>query len=135
MNSHIAVNKISAFDYDGRMRTIYTVSGTETGRSSTKIPSPPVRPSKSACSSMRSLACGTMEQSWDAILRTKDMSLWKRTCLRPKLVLLRYLATTVNSLNCLPPKPISITLAAIIFGVQVGAITPELRFIGKTCRE
>jgi hypothetical protein len=38
-------------------------------------------------------------------------------------------------LNCLPPKPISITLAAIIFGVQVGAITPELRFIGKTCRE
>lgn len=33
-------------DYDGRMRTSYNIVGTETGRSSTKIMKPPVRPDK-----------------------------------------------------------------------------------------
>jgi DNA polymerase I-like protein with 3'-5' exonuclease and polymerase domains len=33
-------------DYDGRMKTVYTIAGTETGRSNTKILKPPVRPEK-----------------------------------------------------------------------------------------
>lgn len=33
-------------DYDGRMRTSYRITGTETGRSSTSIMEPPIRPTK-----------------------------------------------------------------------------------------
>lgn len=134
---HIAVNKIGArSDYDGRMRTIYTISGTETGRSSTKILKPPVRPEQIGMQFHALTKHGDYGTEVREMLVADDGYVIVETDMsQAEARVVALLGNDIELLKLFQSKAdIHKITAAIIFGVQVSAITPELRFIGKTCR-
>jgi uracil-DNA glycosylase family 4 len=134
---HIAVDKISArCDYDGRMRTIYTISGTETGRSSTKILKPPVRPEQIGMQFHALTKHGEIgTEVREMLVADKGYVIVETDMSQAEARIVALLGNDYKLLEMFNKKQdIHKITAAMIFGVEVSAITKDLRFIGKTAR-
>jgi DNA polymerase I-like protein with 3'-5' exonuclease and polymerase domains len=127
---------VAKADYDGRMRTGYRICGTETGRSSTGIIKPPVRPIKCGLAFQTLTKHGEIgpeiRSEFDAdegyYFVETDMS-------QAEARLVALLGDDEKTLDLFARKVDIHTLTASwIFGVPPEQITPELRFIGKTTR-
>lgn len=123
-------------DYDGRMRTVYRIAGTETGRSSTAILQPPVRPEKIG------MPFHTMTKHGDVgteirekfiaddgyVIVETDMS-------QAEARIVALLGEDAKQLEMFAKKiDVHKVTAAMIFGVDIQIVNKGMRFIGKTCR-
>lgn len=123
-------------DFDGRMRTVFTICGTETGRSSTKIQQPPVRPEKMGCEfhtltkhgEIGTEVRGMFEADDGYVIVETDMS-------QAEARIVALLANDQNVIRLFAEKAdIHRLTASWIFSVKPDQVTKELRFIGKMCR-
>lgn len=133
----IARTKIKAkVDYDGRMRTVYTCCGTETGRSSTKILKPPVRPEKIG------MPFQTMTKHGDIGTEVREMfiaddgyMIVETDMSQAEARIVALFANDFKLLQLFADKAdIHKITAAMIFGIKIADVTKDLRFIGKMCR-
>lgn len=146
---------LAQVDYDGRMRTVYNPVGTETGRSSTSLQEPPVRPptlitvgyskrgKPKKKKKMLGLAFQTMTKhgsigadllsQFDAdpghVFVEVDMS-------QAEARIVALLAEDYELLKLFntPGYDIHKMTASWVFGMSPKMITKDLRFIGKTTR-
>lgn len=124
-------------DFDGRMRTVYNIAGTETGRSSTKMQKPPVRPYSMGLPFQTITKHGDIgaeiremfnADSDEYVLIETDMS-------QAEARIVALLGNDEKLLKLFADKAdIHRITASWIFGIPVAQITKELRFIGKTTR-
>lgn len=133
----MAVTKISAkVDYDGRMRTVYTCCGTETGRSSTKILKPPVRPESIG------MPFQTMTKHGDIGTEVREMFeadpgyvIVETDMSQAEARIVAIFANDYKLLKLFKDKAdIHKITASMIFNIPVVDIGKDLRFIGKMCR-
>lgn len=122
-------------DFDGRMRTSIRIAGTETGRSSNTKLGPPERPIEVG------LAFQTMSKHGEMGKELRKMFIPD-----PGHVLLEFdlsqaearivalLGRSEETLKLFNTADIHKLTSMIIFGLPIGAITKEIRFVGKTCR-
>jgi uracil-DNA glycosylase family 4 len=123
-------------DYDGRMKTIYTIAGTETGRSSTKILKPPVRPIKMG------IPFQTITKHGDIGVEIREMFvadegyvIVETDMSQAEARIVALLANDTKLLSLFAAKADIHTLTTSwIFGIERQLVTKELRFIGKTTR-
>jgi uracil-DNA glycosylase family 4 len=123
-------------DYDGRMRTVFTICGTETGRSSTKIMKPPVRPEKMGLEFHTLTKHGEIGTEVREMLETDDGYVIVETDMsQAEARIVALFARDSKLLQLFADKAdIHKLTASWIFGIPVTDITKELRFIGKTTR-
>lgn len=123
-------------DYDGRMKTIYTIAGTETGRSNTKILKPPVRPEKMGIPFQTITKHGDIgteiRQMFVAdpgfVIVETDMS-------QAEARIVALLGRDAKLLDMFAKgMDIHRVTSSWLFGIEPKLVTKELRFIGKTCR-
>lgn len=127
---------VAESDYDGRMRTSYRICGTETGRSSTSLLRPPVRPTKVG------LAFHTLTKHGDIGPEIRSIfdsdvgwSFVETDLSQAEARIVALLANDEKTLDLFRRKAdIHSLTASWIFGVSTGQVTKELRFIGKTTR-
>jgi DNA polymerase-1 len=127
---------VAEADYDGRMRTSYRICGTETGRSSTGILKPPVRPEKIG------LAFQTLTKHGDIGPEIRSefdadpgYSFVETDMSQAEARIVALLGNMDKTLDLFRRKAdIHRLTASWIFGLTPEQITNELRFIGKTTR-
>jgi DNA polymerase-1 len=133
----MARKKISAKpDYDGRMKCVYRIAGTETGRSSTSVMKPPVRPESLG------MPFHTMTKHGDIGTEVREMFLADDGYVIVETDMsqaeARIVALFANDLNLLrlfnEKADVHKITAAIIFNVKADLVTKPMRFIGKTVR-
>jgi DNA polymerase-1 len=123
-------------DYDGRMKTIYTIAGTETGRSNTKILKPPVRPEKMG------IPFQTITKHGDVGVEIRKMFIADEGFVivetdmsQAEARIVALLANDTKLLDMFRRKlDIHTITTSWIFGIDLKSVTKELRFIGKTTR-
>lgn len=133
----IAENKASArADYDGRMRTSFNICGTETGRSSTKILKPPLRPEQIGMQFHSLTKHGDYGLEAREFLITDEGYVIVETDMsQAEARIVAELADDKYLKHLFASKAdVHKITASWLFGVDVSKITPENRFIGKTCR-
>jgi len=123
-------------DYDGRMRTVYTIAGTETGRSATKILQPPVRPEKIGTPFHLLTKHGDIgSEAREPYIADPGYVIVETDMSQAEARIVALFGNDTKLLELFNQKAdIHKITAAIIFGVKVVDVTKELRFIGKTCR-
>jgi DNA polymerase-1 len=123
-------------DFDGRMKTVFRIVGTETGRSSTSIMKPPVRPEKMGIEFHTLTKHGDigtevremLEADPGYVIVETDMS-------QAEARIVALFGRDKRILELFAQKAdVHRLTASWIFGVKPEQITKELRFIGKTCR-
>lgn len=126
----------AACDYDGRMRTIFTISGTETGRSNTKILQPPVRPDKLGMPFHTITKHGEIGgESREFLIADDGYVIVETDMSQAEARIVALLANDKRVLEIFRLKQdLHRITASWIFGGPPDKITKELRFIGKTCR-
>jgi len=134
---NIAKTKIGrSTDYDGRMRTVFTICGTETGRSSTKIQKPPVRPEKMGVEFHTLTKHGDIGTEVREMFEADDGYVIVETDMsQAEARIVALLAQDTKVLQLFQDKAdIHRLTASWIFGIKPEEVTKDLRFIGKTCR-
>lgn len=123
-------------DYDGRMKTIYTIAGTETGRSNTKVLKPPVRPETLGIPFQTMTKHGDIgTEIREMFLADEGYVLVETDMSQAEARIVALFANDYKLLQLFKDKAdIHKITASMIFGVPVNDITAELRFIGKTTR-
>jgi len=123
-------------DYDGRMRTVYTIAGTETGRSSTKILKPPVRPEKLGLPFHTITKHGDVGVEAREFLIPDDGYVIVETDMsQAEARIVAHFGNDARLLKLFEEKADVHTLTSSwIFGVPTNQVTKELRFIGKITR-
>jgi uracil-DNA glycosylase family 4 len=123
-------------DYDGRMRTVYAITGTETGRSSTKILQPPVRPEKIGTPFHTLTKHGDIgSEAREPYISDPGYVLIETDMSQAEARIVALFANDEKLLRLFREKAdIHKITAAIIFGIPIQDVNKELRFIGKTCR-
>jgi len=126
----------SRTDFDGRMRTVYTVCGTETGRSSTKIQKPPVRPFKMGMPFQTLTKHGEIGTEVREMFVADDGYVIVEIDMSQAEARIVALFAQDKYLQAMFAKKADVhrQTAAWIFGVNPEDVTPELRFIGKITR-
>lgn len=123
-------------DYDGRMRTAYRITGTETGRTSTSKLEPPLRPTKKI-----GLAFQTMTKHGDIGAEIRSMFIpdpgkvfgeADKSQAEARVVAL--LSRDPETLNLFNTIDIHRLTASWAFGVEYDKVSKEQRFVGKTLR-
>lgn len=123
-------------DYDGRMRTNVRICGTETGRSSNSILKPPIRPTKVG------LAFQTMTKHGEIgtelrsyFIADPGYSFVEIDLSQAEARIVALLSRNDKTLKMFEDKiDIHRLTASWVFSMSTEKITPELRFVGKTCR-
>lgn len=123
-------------DYDGRMRTSYQICGTETGRSSTKLLKPPVRPEKIGLAFQTMTKHGDVGSELRAMFIADEGYSWVEVDLsQAEARIVAILGRDEKTLELFRSgADIHSLTATWCFGVPLTGVTPELRFIGKTTR-
>jgi uracil-DNA glycosylase family 4 len=133
----MAKKKISAKpDYDGRMKCVYRIAGTETGRSSTGTMKPPMRPEDLG------MPFHTMTKHGDIGTEVREMFIADEgyTIVETDMsqAEARIVASFANDFKLLKlfadKADVHKITAASIFNVNVSQVTKEMRFIGKIVR-
>lgn len=123
-------------DYDGRMKSVYSIAGTETGRSSTKILQPPVRPEKIG------IPFHTITKHGDVGTEIREMFvadegyvIVEHDLSQAEARIVALLGRDERLLRLFNSKAdIHKITAAMIFTLPLDQITTDLRFIGKMTR-
>ena len=122
-------------DYDGRMRTSYRIVGAETGRTSTTLLKPPLRPTKVG------LAFQTMTKHGDtgADLRSQFVAdpgyvFVEIDSSQAEARVVALLGTDDELLTLFNTTDVHKLTSSMIFNVSTNMVTKELRFVGKTTR-
>jgi uracil-DNA glycosylase family 4 len=122
-------------DYDGRMRTQYRITGTETGRTSTGILKAPIRPHKVG------MAFQTLTKHGDIGMDVRKMFIPDPGCVFLELDLsqaearvVAILADDPETLELFNTVDIHKLTASWIFGLPIDKITKVMRHVGKTVR-
>jgi uracil-DNA glycosylase family 4 len=123
-------------DYDGRMRTVYTITGTETGRSSTKVLKPPVRPEILGMPFHVITKHGEIGVEGREFLIPDDGYVLVETDMsQAEARIVALLGLDHKLLRMFENKEdIHSITAGWIFNVPLSEVSKELRFIGKTVR-
>lgn len=123
-------------DYDGRMRTSYNALGTETGRSSTKLLKPPLRPTKVGLAFQTITKHGDVGPEIREIFIADSGYLIVETDMsQAEARIVALLGNDTKLLKLFADKVDVHTLTSSwIFGVPPNKVTKDLRFIGKTTR-
>jgi uracil-DNA glycosylase family 4 len=123
-------------DYDGRMRTVYTITGTETGRSSTKILKPPVRPEKLGMPFHTITKHGEIGVEGREFLIADDGYVIVETDMsQAEARIVALLGLDHKMLKLFEEKKdIHTITSSWIFNIPIDQIDSVLRFIGKTAR-
>jgi DNA polymerase-1 len=123
-------------DYDGRMRTVYTIAGTETGRSNTKILKPPVRPEKIGMPFQTITKHGDVgTEAREFLIADDGYDIVETDMSQAEARIVALLARDDYMLDFSRRKAdIHSITATWLFGIDLSDVTKELRFIGKTCR-
>jgi uracil-DNA glycosylase family 4 len=129
-------------DYDGRIKSTWNICGTETGRTSTKMLKPPVRPEKMGISFQTYTKHGDIGGDLRLFLISKPGTrLVQIDSEQAEARVCMVLAEDYESLELMKTIDIHALTASWVFGgdwydhskKKHGYETPE-RFIGKTCR-
>lgn len=123
-------------DYDNRMKTQYTICGTETGRSSTKILKPPVRHEKMGIPFQQIVKHGEVGPEVREMLVADDGYVIVETDMsQAEARIVALLSNDTRMLKMFADKEDIHTFTTMwIFGIPREQVTKELRFIGKTTR-
>lgn len=123
-------------DYDGRMRTIYTIAGTETGRSNTKILKPPVRPEKIGIPFQTLTKHGDVgTEAREFLIADPGYVIVESDMSQAEARIVALLGNDKVMAKLFADKAdIHKITASWLFGMKIDEITDELRFIGKTAR-
>lgn len=123
-------------DYDGRMKTGFNIAGTETGRSSTKILKPPVRPEPIGMQFHSLTKHGDFGLEAREFLIADDGYVIVETDMsQAEARIVAELAHDKVLKKLFADKAdIHKLTSSWLFGVTIDKVTGELRFIGKTCR-
>jgi DNA polymerase-1 len=123
-------------DYDGRMRTVFTICGTETGRSSTKIQQPPVRPTKMGQEFHTLTKHGELGTEVREMFIADDGYVIVETDMsQAEARIVALFGHDKRVLKLFADKEdVHRLTAAMIFGVMPVDVTKDQRFIGKMCR-
>src|ERR1051325_1178431 len=136
----LKLNKKKVFDaecdYDGRMRTVYTIAGTETGRSNTKVLKPPVRPFTQGMPFQTITKHGDVgAEAREFLIADSGYVIIETDMSQAEARIVALLARDDYMLDLFNRKAdIHSITSTWIFGVDLVDVTKELRFIGKTCR-
>lgn len=130
---------VAESDYDGRMRTNYRICGTETGRSSTGILKPPVRPKKIGLAFQTLTKHGEFGPEVRSEFEADDgYTIVETDMSQAEARIVARLGNDTKTLELFATKQdIHSITAGWIFGEDPKRIKehfPELRFIGKTTR-
>lgn len=122
-------------DYDGRMRTSYKITGTETGRTSTTKLKPPVRPHPIG------LAFQTMTKHGDIGNEIREMLIpdpgyvfVECDLSQAEARIVALLSDDSDTLNLFNTTDIHKLTASWCFGNKVDQVTDDQRFVGKKVR-
>ena len=122
-------------DFDGKIRTNYRITGTETGRSSTSKQKPPVRPYQMGLSFHNITKHGDIGNEIRSFLLPEEgYLLFEVDCRQAEARVVCVLAEAYDLLEKFDTLDIHKWTAALIFGKDIGAISDDERFIGKTVR-
>lgn len=124
-------------DYDGRMRTGYRPVGTETGRSSTSVLKPPVRPTSVGISYQNITKHGEIgPEVREMFVPDPDHVFMEADLSQAEARIVALLAEDYETLELFNTTDIHKKTASFIFDISVEEIDKEspLRFIGKTVR-
>lgn len=123
-------------DYDKRMKCVFSIAGTETGRSSTKIMKPPVRPEKLG------MPFQTMTKHGDIGTEVREMFIAddgyvivETDMSQAEARIVALLGRDTGLLNLFAKKAdIHKITASLMLGIPLAQITKDMRFIGKMTR-
>lgn len=123
-------------DYDGRMRTVYTIMGTETGRSNTKVLKPPVRPESIGMPFQTITKHGDVgSEAREFLIPDEGYVVIESDMSQAEARIVALLGNDEKMAQLFRDKAdIHKITASWLFGMQISDITTELRFIGKTAR-
>lgn len=122
-------------DYDGRMRTSYRIVGTETGRSSTAILKPPLRPHKLGLAYQTMTKHGTTGADLRSQFIADEGYVYVEIdSSQAEARIVALLAKDDDLIQLFNTTDVHKLTSSWIFSVPVGAVTSELRFVGKTTR-
>jgi len=126
----------AAVDYDGRMKTVYTIAGTETGRSNTKILKPPVRPVKMGIPFQTITKHGDIgTEIRRMFIADEGFVIVETDMSQAEARIVALLAGDARLQDMFARKiDVHTVTTSWIFGIERKAVTKELRFIGKTTR-
>jgi DNA polymerase len=126
---------LSPCDYDGKMRTSFRITGTETGRSSTNKLKPPVRPTQVGLMFHNLTKHGEIGPEIRSYLKASDgFVLYEVDCKQAEARVVCVLAKAFELLEKFDTIDIHRWTAGLIFTKEMQNITPDERFIGKTVR-
>lgn len=128
-------------DYDGRMRTAYRIVGTETGRSSTSIMKPPVRPDKMGLAFQTLTKHGEGSEIRKMLVPDPGYVIMEWDLSQAEARIVALLANDEETLRLFDTIDIHAYTAGLIFGgdwqrycKDSEGNEPVERFIGKTTR-
>lgn len=123
------------YDQDGRMRTTYRITGTETGRTSTGTLGSPIRPWDSGMAFQTIPKHGPYASAIRGIFIPPPGYLFLEVDLsQAEARIVSLLAEDSETLNLFNTTDIHSVTASWIFNVDPKEVTSDQRFIGKTCR-
>lgn len=131
-------------DFDGRMKTVYRITGTETGRTATSQPGPPVRPIIHIGRKKKKMGWAyhsvTKHGEFGADIRTMlvpdspDHCFGEADLSQAEARIVALLANDQDLLTLFNTVDIHKLTATWLFGVKLEQVTKEMRFIGKQTR-
>jgi len=126
---------LSDTDFDGRIRTSYNVCGTETGRSSTRKISAPVRPFQCGLSYHNITKHGEVGADIRKyLIADPGCSLVEADLSQAEARIVAILADDEETLKLFNTTDIHKLTASWIFGIPIEKIDGNQRFVGKTTR-
>lgn len=122
-------------DPDGRIRTTYRIAGTETGRTSTGVLGPPIRPYDAGMAFQTIPKHGPFASRIRSIFIPPPGFLFLEADLsQAEARIVALLSDDDITLNLFNTSDIHSITASWLFGVDPSKITPDMRFIGKVVR-
>jgi DNA polymerase I-like protein with 3'-5' exonuclease and polymerase domains len=123
------------YDSDGKIRTSYRITGTETGRTSTSILKPPLRPIQSGLAFQTIPKHGPFSSSIRSIFIPPPGYLFLEADLsQAEARIVAILSDDSYTLHLFDTEDIHRVTSSWIFNVDPGSITSDQRFIGKVAR-
>lgn len=121
-------------DYDYRMRTSYRVVGTETGRTSTSVLKPPVRPTQVGLAFQTITEHGEGKDVRDMLIPDDGYIFAAADMSQAEARIVALLAHDYELLKLFDTTDVHRLTATWIFTKLMGEITTDMRFIGKAAR-
>lgn len=134
-NKTLSTYLLSPPDFDGRMRTSYRITGTETGRSSTNKLKPPVRPTQVGLSFHNITKHGDIgSEIRSFLLPDPNFMIFEVDCKQAEPRVVCVLANAFDLLAKFDVLDVHTWTAGLIYNKDTNTITEDERFIGKTVR-